>query len=382
MRILFLSNGHGEDLIGSRLALELAAVAPGFRLEAFPLVGSGDAYRAVGLPVRGPASRLPSGGLTMHSPMNLLADLRAGLLGDLAGQLQQLRQERADAVLVLGDIWALSLSLLVRVPARRRYVVQTLVSALLNDGRLVSPARLFMERITILERWLLKRRTAAVWLRDRETAAQLQDLGLTQARYAGSLLFAEQPRRSAADGQRRLILLLPGSRAWAQESLALLLPLALAMPQLDFAVSWAGPDLPELPTGWSSSAAGGYLHNGTVRVLFRTGAFAELLEQATAVVGTAGTALEQAAAAGVPGLSFTIPGRHTAAFLRNQQRLLRGALHVAPSARPEVLAPLLSRLLTDERLRLDAELAGRRVLGEPGGLNRIAAQLVADLSGD
>lgn len=377
MRVLFLSNGHGEDQIGSRLALELQAAAPGFRPEAFPLVGDGAAYRRAGFPVRGPARTLPSGGLTMHSPGNLVADLRAGLLSDLNGQLRALRLLEADAVVVVGDIWALSLSLLLRLPARRRFVVQTLVSELLNDGRLALPTRLFMERISLPERWLLQRHTAAVWLRDAETATELRRRGVSQARYAGSLLFAAQPPVSRQD--QPLVLLLPGSRAWASRSLGLLLPLAAELPGLRFAVSWAPASAPQLPPGWRFSGEGHSLVNGAVQVEF-AGEFSGLLARASVVVGTAGTAMEQAVASGLPALSFVIPGKHTAAFLRNQQRLLAGALVVAPAHDVAVLKPLLNRLLTDEALRSAAREAGRRVLGRPGGLAQIARQLQQELS--
>ena len=42
-RILVLSNGHGEDSSGSILAKKLIAI--GNKVEAFPIVGSGEAYK-------------------------------------------------------------------------------------------------------------------------------------------------------------------------------------------------------------------------------------------------------------------------------------------------------------------------------------------------
>src|SRR5690625_7239902 len=79
--------------------------------------------------------------------------------------------------------------------------------------------------------------------------------------------------------------------------------------------------------------------------MLQRGRFNELLSEAAVAVGTVGTALEQAAAAGIPCLSFALAGRHTRAFLANQQRLLRGALHVAPAAEPAQLARELSPML-------------------------------------
>src|SRR5690625_1533806 len=145
VRILFLSNGHGEDQIGSLLALRLQEKAPWLAPEAFPLVVAGHPYRNAACPLLGPARALPAGGLPMHSFGNLMADLKSGLLSDLLEQLRSLRGQDAGAVVVVGDIWALSLSQLLRLPPGRRFVVQTLVSELLNDGRPALPSRLFME---------------------------------------------------------------------------------------------------------------------------------------------------------------------------------------------------------------------------------------------
>src|SRR5690625_3408489 len=107
MRLLFLSNGHGEDLIGSRLATALRPELPGAQLTAFPLVGSGAAWEAAGISVAGARHELPSGGLTLHSFGNLVSDLRAGLLSSIAGQFRDLGRLRPDAVVVIGDVWAL-----------------------------------------------------------------------------------------------------------------------------------------------------------------------------------------------------------------------------------------------------------------------------------
>lgn len=379
MDVLVVSNGHGEDLIGSRLAVELLRATPALAVWAFPLVGAGSAYRSAGLEVRGSARPLPSGGLTMHSPAHLFADLRAGLLSDLFRQFGELRRQKPAATIVVGDIWALTLSLLTAVPAEQRFVLQTLVSVRSDDGRFKAPHRLFMERITIPERALQRRFTARVWLRDATTAAWLREAGVKQADYAGSFLFDEPPRREVT-GSDGTVLLLPGSRSWASDSLRLLLPLAELLSDRQFTVSWAGPCPPQLPPGWHSSHDGTILQRGPVTVELQRGRFNELLSEAAVAVGTAGTALEQAAAAGIPCLSFALPGRHTRAFLANQQRLLRGALHVAPAAEPAQLARELSRLLSDDGARSAAARAGREVLGAPGGLKAIARTIAGQLS--
>ena len=380
MRVLVLSNGHGEDVIGSRLARHLQSAAPGIELTAFPLVGTGSAYRAAGLAVQGPVRQLPSGGLTFHSTANFMADLRAGLLPLTLGQLRQLRwSDRPDAVIVVGDVWALALSLLTGLPARRRFAVQTLVSVRQATGAVPLPNRLLMERITPLEAWLQRRFTQRVWLRDSETAAALKLRGVSQAEYAGSLLFDAPPVRSAATDGRQ-VLLLPGSRDSASESLGHMLALVRKFPDVSWQTAWAAGDFPE-PAGWHLlPGEPAVLEQGAFRVELHRGAFEQLLSRASLAVGTAGTALEQAAAAGVPVLTFALGARHSPAFVANQERLLSGALTVAASPDAAVLAPLVRKLLEDPSARAEAARAGALVLGRPGGLPRIAQETARLLS--
>ncbi len=380
MRVLVLTNGHGEDVIGSRLARHLQAAAPGLELSAYPLVGTGRAYAQSGLPVRGPVQALPSGGLTFHTAANFMADLRSGLLPLTFRQLHFLRYSvRPDAVIVAGDAWALSLSLLTGVPAARRFALQTLVSIRQSTGQAPSINRLLMERITPFEAWLMRRFTQRVWLRDAETAQALKSRGVSQADYAGSLLFDEPPRRVEADGQE--VLLLPGSRASAGESLARMLPLTQEVPGVSWKVAWAAGELPR-PAGWQlSPGEPALLTQGANKVELHQGAFEWLLARAALVVGTAGTALEQAAAACVPVVTFALGDSHSAAFVANQKRLLTDALMVAESPDVKVLAPLVRRMLSDGEARAAAARAGALVLGEPGGLPRIAAVIAERLSG-
>ena len=61
-RVLFLSNGHGEDLNASLVLNALWAIAPELEVAAMPIVGKGNAYRNLGVEIIGPTQQLPSGG--------------------------------------------------------------------------------------------------------------------------------------------------------------------------------------------------------------------------------------------------------------------------------------------------------------------------------
>ena len=60
-KLLLISNGHGEDLLGATLAERLLGIS-GLELTAFPLVGKGRAYTALGIPLVIPGREFPSGG--------------------------------------------------------------------------------------------------------------------------------------------------------------------------------------------------------------------------------------------------------------------------------------------------------------------------------
>ena len=71
LKILCLSNGHGEDAIAAQIFLELekSPLSPG--LAALPIVGEGQAYSTIAdLSILGPRQRMPSVGLIYRVKSN------------------------------------------------------------------------------------------------------------------------------------------------------------------------------------------------------------------------------------------------------------------------------------------------------------------------
>ena len=58
MRILFITNGHGEDIIAARIIEELA----GEDISVLPLVGAGTVFDGLPVTVLGKRKKMPSGG--------------------------------------------------------------------------------------------------------------------------------------------------------------------------------------------------------------------------------------------------------------------------------------------------------------------------------
>jgi len=372
-----LSNGYGEDAVGALLAAELLKATPSWQVQAFPIVDAGRAYEPLNIPILGPRRVMPSGGLLLHHPRLLVADLRAGFLAMTWRQLRDLRRLKTDLLLVVGDVYALLLASQVRT--QRRYQVQPLISAYhAAEGR-PPPHRLFMEEFTGLERFLMRRLVRQVYVRDAPTAALLRAKGVPHVTSLGNpMLDALNVTPRPLGLTPPVVALLPGSRGYAAEALALMLKAMTNWPEAQGVVAWARAldDLP-LVAGWQRESLPGSvrLSCGSTAVLVLSGRFADILHACDLVIGTAGTAHEQAAALGKPVVAFPVAPYYSRGFLRNQARLLGAALTVAP-AEPVALAAALRALWSDSERYQRAARAGRERMGEAGGSARIVADIL------
>jgi hypothetical protein len=114
MKLLCLSNGHGEDGIGAKIALQLQQLTPPgedfaqdpTQIRALPMVGLGQAYTQAGFPLLLPGQVMPSGGFLNMDSKELLRDLRQGLLPLAWQQLNYCRAwaRAGGKILAVGDI--------------------------------------------------------------------------------------------------------------------------------------------------------------------------------------------------------------------------------------------------------------------------------------
>jgi uncharacterized protein (TIGR03492 family) len=379
--ITIVSNGHGEDVIGASLARALRERVPGATVRAFPVVDEGSAYRSEAIPRLGPCRALPSGGLTLHSTASLVADVRAGFVGMTLAQIAALMRLRSDVVVVVGDIYAQTLAAFTR--STFRAVVQPLVSAHHGSGAGRSPPnRYFMERIRYPERALMRHLASVVYTRDEATAAWLEARGVRNALALGNPMVDRIEGRvlDGIDG-RVAVALLPGTRAHTPAALALMAEALASVPDVTGLVAWSGGALPPLP-GWVEDRGAGpvsgrtaALRRGATRLWVVEGRFGDVLASARIAIGTAGTANEQAAARGVPVVSFPLEPSYGRAFLQNQKRLLGEALTLSDPD-PGAIAAAARGLLGDDAARAQAGRIGRQRMGAPGGSRAIALDLL------
>ena len=75
-RLLLISNGHGEDVSGALLGIELQRI--GHQVEAFPFVGKGNAYQNVGIKIHGFRKEFSTGGIGYTSLIGRFTELIQG----------------------------------------------------------------------------------------------------------------------------------------------------------------------------------------------------------------------------------------------------------------------------------------------------------------
>jgi uncharacterized protein (TIGR03492 family) len=393
-RVLFISNGHGEDLLAGVLAEALHEKCPYVESWAFPIVGTGQAYERFPVKVVGTQKEMPSGGWIRQSFAALREDVKAGFLKLTWQQWQALKalRNQVSHVVAVGDIYALYLAY--RFVAKPLAFVPTAKSDYIRSH-------------LAIEKHLMKKYCQIVLARDELTATNLRHSQIP-AQYVGNLMMdAIFPSGRSLPGiwpGKKVIGILPGSREEAYTNLPLLCitidEIATKRPDIVFAVALAGNlSLDKTATilgenGWQvvhvESPMGGdegdgtipkennrarWLVKGKTRLLVAQGRFGDVLDSSSLCLGMAGTANEQAAGLGRPVVAFPGSGsQFTAKFLRAQKRLLGDALEAARD--PRAAGQAVLEILTDPTRYAVMAACGRERMGEPGGAKRMATELI------
>lgn len=400
-RVLFLSNGHGEDLNASLVLKALRHVDPEIEVAAMPIVGKGNAYEKLGVKIVGPTQQLPSGGFNYinfgrflnpvnwwrdTNPVSLLKDLLSGLIGLTWGQFQAVQRysPTCDLLFACGDIVPILFARLTGRP----FVVFLVSSSSYYEGKVKLPW---------LAQWGLKSPTClSILTRDRYTAQDLLDRGFVRTQFLGyPIMDVLTPTgKPLVAAPLPMIALLPGSRLpEAQTNLALMLELCEAIARLrpaQFHIAlvshFTQAHLYELAAaqGWDPTVDG-QLSKGAVRVHYHHDTFADILHQCDLVLGMAGTAVEQAVGLGKPIVQIPGPGpQFTYLFAEAQMRLL-GKSVITVGTRPATSKTLAEAAQTVDQILDDAEflqqcrINGRERVGEPGGSQAIARKILETL---
>ena len=395
-RVLFISNGHGEDLNASQILKALQEQQPQLEIAAMPIVGQGNAYRNLGVEIIGPTEALPSGGFVYIDRLKLLADIRSGLFTLLWRQLQFIRNYTRDGaeIFAVGDIVSLLGAYLTGNP----YSVFTVSSSAHYENRMKFP---------LMTDWLIKSdRCRRLFTRDRYTAEMLNRQGYSKAIFAGYPVMdvlAQTGKDLQLLPDVPLVAFLPGSRLpEAGTNLQLLLDLAIAtiglFPQ---GIQFCAAVTPNLclpdsngiiplrqlaeQRGWECSDTGYLTHpQHQIKLGCIYDAFGDILHRCDLVVGMAGTAIEQAVGLGKPVIQIPSAGpQFTYAFAEAQMRLLGLSVQTigtkpATSETISQAAQAIHRTLGDREYLERCQINGVERLGVAGGSAKIA-QIFADL---
>lgn len=373
-RFLFISNGHGEDWIAAAVVAHLPKTID---VEAYPMIGAGNAYSGV-CPIVGPRATLASEGWR-NVKGSLRRDMATGGLNTVPPALSFLRKIRGkyDRVVVVGDMTGVIAAFL--TGHRGLYYL---------DVYKTGAARLY----SAPERWTVKQACKTVFCRADNLARSLEQMGV-DARSAGNVMMDTIPQGDYDARPRRsrplAVTLLPGSRALTAESFALqvdglrTLP-AEMRPDVFLAVA-GGINVDELAkkTGLrrtsmlsAESADLGELSDGDLTIhMARGGAMGNLLSASDLVLSQAGTATVQALGLGKPAITFVNPRDRRSRF--NDEQMLFGDARVVVPAEVPAIGSALRKLISDDDERRRLANIGRQRIGGPGAMQAILDALVA-----
>lgn len=327
-KLLFISNGHGEDLIACHLVDAFLKQDPQIQVTGIPLVGDGHAYQKRGFlgPLKNP--RFPSGGF-IRGLKSLVNDLKAGLLAHIFSQYTVIKKLREGASLTLcvGDIFCLVMG------ASFKHKAIFLPTA---------KSDLFMPH-SRLERWLMKRLASHIFTRDLTTALTLQRYDLP-ALYLGNPMLDRITLENCEFDiapEEKVITLLPGSREEAYGNVALMLEVVKAMqtqrPPLRVIIAKApGLDLDKVQNLCQKTSLNPII----------TPHFWDSLKAAHLVIGLSGTGNEQAVYVGKTVYCFTGTGpQSTRQRFLEQTKLLGEKLVFLDQPTPNSLAHSIAKAL-------------------------------------
>lgn len=382
-RVLFVSNGNGEAAIADRIAEDLRARAPGVEIEHLALVGVGHSafMREVG-----PQRRMPSGGIiAMGNVGNIVRDLAGGLIGLTLAQRRFLvgSRGRYDRAVAVGDVYALLMTLALRVPTTYVGTAKSVA---------VAPYGPMEERVL--------RRADAIFVRDRATAERLQSHGVDAHAPGNAIvdLFAshDDPAADRAiDGFIPALALFPGSRTSAYDEAPFLARVVRGCAQAHPTIGAVMSVAPQLDAqrfievferdGWLVERHADpqipFTLHAQSRAVIRAwcGPIGPFFSRVQLVIGQAGTANEAAAAAGIPVVAFELgKDRKTAWYRMRQHGLLGEALAVLPGNEADAVHGV-NALLDDAQQRVHMARIGRERMGPAGGAKAIATAIAVKL---
>ena len=395
--LLIICNGHGEDVIALEIIKRFLISKKFKTIEVMPLVGDGYIFDTLinkDFKKIGHLKVLPSGGFSNQSLINLVLDLRAGMLIEGIRNLKITRSKSKEKykILAIGDFlplffaWSSKCNFGFIGTPKSDYTWSSGPGFSLSDlyhklkGSEWDPWEIFIMKNI---------RCKAVIMRDAITANNLNKKNVN-AKFLGNPMMDFIDNDSIDFNQEEIyqkIILLIGSRypealnnfesflscliqLKTNKKYLILLPLTFNanLKQIESLLDvykFIKDEKRDFSLGeeicW---------RNNNLFLLIGLGKFNSWVRFADVGLSNAGTATEQIAGLGIPSLS--LPGKgpqFTKSFAIRQQRLLGGSVQVCNNKKK--LMQKLYVLLDNEKARNDQAEAGKSRMGNSGGSAKI-----------
>ena len=393
MKLLVLSNGHGEDRIAVRIIKQLQNIEPDLKLTALPIVGQGYAYRDFNIAIAGRVEQMPSGGFIYKGGNPLWQDLRGGLIQLTIEQIKLVRQwgQGDGAILAVGDIVPLLYAWLSKTnyafvgTARSEYYLRD------ETGWLTQTSQIERKIGSVYmpwERWLMSQNSCkAVFPRDSLTTKILSQWSIPAYDLGNPMMDEIKSDVEIIESKDFNILLLAGSRMpealrnWRQilnstsniiadfphqplKFLAAIAPALNLQPFVKLAVGM----------GWEVITQHSQVcvlnKEGTSLTLDRT-SYSQFLQRANIAIAMAGTATEEFVGLGKPAIIMPGEGpQFTYAFAEAQSRLLGCSIILVEN--PNQVSRAIADVLNNPQRLEQIALNGKRRMGDSGAALRIA----------
>ena len=391
--VLFLCNGHGEDLIALRILEKLHELHPTLALDVLPLVGKGNVFQVAiaqkWLTQVGPSIVLPSGGFSNQSLRGFFADLFSGLLVSTWNQWLYVRQAAAKGsyIVAIGDFLPLVLAWTSGAPYAFFGTPKSDYTWMSGPGSAFSDYyhRFKGSEWEPWEYFLMKsERCKIIAVRDKLTARGLRKYGVLATVPGNPMMdgFEQLSCPEALESFRRLLLLCGSRMPEAQQSFQRLLNavdfIEISSPVVIFVATGSEPSVETLiyqlnALGYKESSSPvndlgehSCWSKGLITVLLGPNRFMNWAPWAEIGLANAGTATEQLVGLGIPCVSFPGKGpQFKEGFAFRQSRLLGGA--VLPCKTFETFADKVEVLLCDKELRKRLSVCGAKRMGLDGG---------------
>lgn len=400
MKLLILSNGHGEDQIAIRIIKQLQNVHPKLELAALPIVGQGYAYKNSNIAIAGRVQQMPSGGFIYMGGNPLWKDVRGGLIKLTLEQIKLVRQwgQTGGAILAVGDIVPLLYAWLSKTnyafvgTAKSEYYLRDDKGWLAQTSNL---ERNFGSVYLPWERWLMSRDACkGVFPRDSLTTEILQQWSIPAYDLGNPMMDEIGSDIEATESEDLNILLLPGSRVpeawgnWQQilnsvsKTIEYLSPKPL---KFSGAIAPALDLQPFIETAiaqeWQLALKEKntyILRKGNTSLTLSQSSYSKFLQQGNIAIAMAGTATEEFVGLGKP--AFIMPGegpQFTYAFAEAQSRLLGCSIIMVDN--PSEISEAIVQVANNSQQLQQIAANGKRRMGESGAAKRIALSLCQTL---